>query len=65
MDEIQSKKIEESDYSAGYYAGLNDIEGRIDSLHIRYREDSRTTFIVVVIALVFAFIGGFIIRDLL
>ncbi|MEH6525314.1 MAG: hypothetical protein V7723_04525 [Sneathiella sp.] len=65
MDKIQSGKPEEGDYSAGYYAGLNDINSRIDSLHIRHREDTRTTFIVVVIAVIVAFIGGFMIRDLL
>jgi len=65
MDKIQSKKTDQDEYAAGYYAGLDDINSRIDSWHIKRREDSRTTFIVIVIAVIAAFIGGFIIRDLL
>lgn len=65
MDKIQSKKIDQDEYAAGYFAGLNDINSRIDGLNIKHRQDARTTFIVVVIAVIAAFIGGFIIRDLL
>jgi signal transduction histidine kinase len=65
MDRFRTDKIDNGDYAAGYYAGLNDVNSRIDSLQMRHKEDIRTTVIVVVIAIIVAFVGGFVVRDLL